>query len=484
MGKIGAVLFLFLFAHALTAQNFENALENARKSSSLFEKLSLVRTAVYQLKNFKELSELATFIFEEAQKEKPADFDIEEVQGKGLELIQISFETRIRINSFLKEYQKEINPSQLSAISNFLRLLRSVEDLIGEYNLQSERLTRKLAFQGDPPFNLWNPKFGGVDSEYIPQSGDVIVTRGTAATSAAIARMGDRDGQFTHQAIVYVDPSGKVFTLESHIEVGNDIFQWKNFIQKKARTVVFRHRNPEYGPKAANYLFELLREAKRNGKLIPYDFKLKFGNHKAFYCSELVHHGFESVGAPVLPTSFFNGLTMLGRKTLGQLGVEANSFIAPSDIEIDPNFELVVEWRDFAATQETRQKDAVMDAIYELIQNSQYFFAPTLKQRLFAMLLKVARGTPMTDEILKKYFPLNMPLRSLSLMMALNKVVGLVAGELKAFDLTYYQEAGLHAPNPVLVQEAKRILLDERHPTHKKIHRYFRQNACALALRA
>ena len=92
-------------------------------------------------------------------------------------------------------------------------------------------------------------------------SGDILVSRGGAPTSALIARGNDYPGNFSHIALVHIDEKTKLISIiESHIERGVTISTLKEYLDdKKLRIMVLRLRfdlirdNPMVPHLAAKY---------------------------------------------------------------------------------------------------------------------------------------------------------------------------------------------------------------------------------------
>src|SRR2546426_10213360 len=76
-------------------------------------------------------------------------------------------------------------------------------------------------------------------------SGDILVSRGGAPTSALIARGNDYPGNFSHVALLHVDAAtGRASVVESHIERGVVIASLEEYLQdKKLRIMVLRLRS-------------------------------------------------------------------------------------------------------------------------------------------------------------------------------------------------------------------------------------------------
>lgn len=196
-------------------------------------------------------------------------------------------------------------------------------------------------------------------------SGDILVSRGGAPTSALIARGNDYPGNFSHVALFYVnEQTGLPSIIESHIEVGVVVSTLEDYINdKKLRVMVLRPRldlpqmqaDPNLPHKAAKKAYE---EAK--SRHIPYDFAMDFKDPSRWFCSEVASNSYSSFGVDL-----WKGTTRMSSpgmvKWLSYFGVSHFETQAPADLEYDPQLTVVAEWRD----PETLWKDHVDGAVIE-----------------------------------------------------------------------------------------------------------------------
>lgn len=200
-------------------------------------------------------------------------------------------------------------------------------------------------------------------------SGDLLVSRGGAEVSALISRGNDYPGNFSHVALVYVDERTKEpFLIEAHIEKGvavASVAQYES--DKKLRFMVMRPRwdlpqiqtNPMLVHKAAKAVYE---EAMQ--RHIPYDFKMDFSDPSKMFCSEVGSYAYQKAGIPVwkYPSSISSPGVV---NWLHAFGVENFVTQMPSDLEYDPQFSVVAEWRDPGTFFKDHIDNAVMDVLLE-----------------------------------------------------------------------------------------------------------------------
>lgn len=199
-------------------------------------------------------------------------------------------------------------------------------------------------------------------------SGDILVSRGGAATSALIARGNDYPGNFSHVALVHIDSAGTVSIIESHIEKGVAVASIDEYLQDtKLRVMVLRLRadlpamvaDPMLPGKVASLA---LRAAQ--SRHIPYDFAMDFDDSTQFFCSEVVSRAYRKAGVElwkVLSSVSTPGVS----SWLAAFGVEHFETLEPSDLEYDPQLCVVAEWRDPDVLFKDHIDNAITDVMLE-----------------------------------------------------------------------------------------------------------------------
>jgi hypothetical protein len=197
------------------------------------------------------------------------------------------------------------------------------------------------------------------------RSGDILVSRGGAPTSALIARGNDYPGNFSHVALLYVDEqTGVPGIIEAHIEVGVVVSTVEAYVKdKKLRIMVLRLRpdlaqmkaDPMLPHKAAKRAYEEARN-----RHIPYDFEMDYREPSKWFCSEVASWAYRQFGVEL-----WKGTTTMSApgvvRWLSYFGVTHFETQAPADLEYDPQLSVVAEWRD----PETLWKDHVDNAVTE-----------------------------------------------------------------------------------------------------------------------
>ena len=303
--------------------------------------------------------------------------------------------------------------------------------------------------------------------EYVPQSGDVLLSRGSASVSAAIARITDEDSNFSHAGIVYIDKeTGKRETIEAHIEFGTLVADIANYSDTKVRALVFRFKDPnqiddekgtakEKNAAIAHDAAKKIRQKvldykKQYGKTrMPnpcYDFSMNIDNPavitptngKCLFCSEVVSLAYSLVGDGKynIPT-FKSSINPKNKKFLEDIGVTVNETFAPADLEVEPYFDLVLEWRDYNRIHKTHVMDAILTSMYSWMDDYGYQFFVPAGANVKTNLAYSIRRIPILDHMtgIKDKFPLNMRKEAINTMVMLDEV----SNQLK--DVIYDEES-------------------------------------------
>ena len=206
-------------------------------------------------------------------------------------------------------------------------------------------------------------------------SGDILLSRGGAPTSALIARGNDYPGNFSHIAFVHVDSTtGRISIIESHIEIGVAIATPQAyFADKKLRVMVLRLRSdmpkliadPLLPHRAATAALHRART-----EHITYDFEMDYSDSQKLFCSEVVSHPYHEVGIDL-----WMGVSRIStpgvRSWLAAFGVKHFETQSPSDLEYDPQLVVVAEWRDGEALYQDHVDNAILDAMLERAEQGQ-----------------------------------------------------------------------------------------------------------------
>lgn len=200
-------------------------------------------------------------------------------------------------------------------------------------------------------------------------SGDILLSRGGAPTSALIARGNDYPGNFSHVALAYVDSAtGQLSIIEAHIEKGVAVATPEEYLKDtKLRVMVLRLRrdlpplvaDPLLPHRAASHALEGARRGH-----IPYDFAMDFQDTTQLFCSEVASAAYRQAGI-----NLWMGLSHISTpgvsSWLAVFGVTHFETQEPSDLEYDPQLRVVAEWRDPQTLWKDHLDNAVTDIMLE-----------------------------------------------------------------------------------------------------------------------
>jgi len=200
-------------------------------------------------------------------------------------------------------------------------------------------------------------------------SGDILLSRGGAPTSALIARGSDFANTFSHAALAHVDAETGIGTVvESLIETGTVLTTVEEYLEsKKHRILVLRLRpdlpelqsDPLLPHRAATTMLERLR-----AEPAAYDFAMNWADPEKMFCSEVIYHAYGGFGLDLW--SHRSAMSTPGLvRWLGAMGVREFRTLVPSDLEYDARFRAVVEWRDIEALLDYRLDNAITDVLLE-----------------------------------------------------------------------------------------------------------------------
>ena len=316
------------------------------------------------------------------------------------------------------------------AVRDVLRVLRYASDMAGEVHWDSTIATETdpgLRAFSEHSFNTFVHPAVDTGQSFAFRSGDVLLVRGTKHNSAAIARIGDVDSQFSHAAIVYIDGHGRGWVVEALIEEGAVIKPLKEVLDHGlARAMLFRHRDAALAARAADLIYGFVKRATDAGKPILYDFSMELGPSNKLFCSKLVRIAYEdaSDGRLKIP-AFMTRFHASNAPFYKRIGVTASESFAPGDLEIEPSFDLIAEWQDYRNTAQVRHRDMIMSKLFEWMEVHGYQFREDWSIRLIAWLgrfsTKLSRRVQDLVASLFARIPPHMPKRTIATIVMLQK---------------------------------------------------------------
>jgi len=306
------------------------------------------------------------------------------------------------MRSVIKEQSVDWDMHSVAARSTLYRLLYGSRAAAEEAILQSPAGTVLPLVRGkNEPSQT---PFADVQNVRL-HSGDILVSRGGAATSALIARGNDYPGNFSHIALVYIDANTHTpFIVEAHIEQGVVVSTVEQYLKdKKLRIMLLRPRenlpllmkDPMIPHKAAKWAY-----TRATMEHVPYDFEMNFKDHRKLFCSEVASASYEPFGIRL-----WTGISYISspglRRWLSAFGVQYFETQEPSDLEYDPQFTVVAEWRN----QEALKKDHYDNAVTEVMLDGAEQGDKLAYQLYLLPMMKIAKAYSAVLNIMGKVGP-------------------------------------------------------------------------------
>ncbi|MDH4095264.1 MAG: YiiX/YebB-like N1pC/P60 family cysteine hydrolase [Betaproteobacteria bacterium] len=385
-------------------------------------------------------------IYDNLWRAAPGHFDLAAAKRDAGALVRAIFEAKLDLRRQLARLEGAgpVPRDCVTAMRNTMRASLFMSEYLAEHFVPAAREAR--VFAGGEPSLLLYPQFGPA---LALQSGDVLLSRGDAFVSGAIARLGDVDGNFSHVALVYVDPgSREAFTIEAHIEIGSVVAPLEKYLTDgKSRAVVFRHPDAALAAEAARLIAERVRKASAGAGNIPYDFGMVMDGPRAdaeLFCSEVASVGYAlaSGGGLQLPR-YRTVLRMKNDAFLKAIGIAAEASFAPSDLEVETRLALVAEWRNLGKTQRSRMTDAVITHLYWAMDERGYRLRNTTGDALKRDFAYTTRQLPLFGALLEERFPRNMPRRTLGMMLALDRTAEAMLARLEQANAEQVRRTGI-----------------------------------------
>lgn len=339
--------------------------------------------------------------------------EVELFKARGSEVIDTIFQIRVVLHEKLQDFDKRnvLSKECMLEIREGFQYARYTEEYILDW-LHGEKVFTFDAKKPEPilsnkkPATWTNPKFAGFEL----QSGDIMLIRGKSYVSAMIARIADEEGNFSHLAIVGEDSKGKKYVVEALIQFGvivTPLEKWRK--AEDSRVALYRMPDKFMALKAARVVYERAQAALDRKKGIRYDFAMNDDDYSTWFCSETVRYAYDTASNGQIKIPKFRSTVSKFKNTNypGSLGVTKPTLFAPYDIEVDPRFDLVAEYRHFPLLRQVRMQDAVLQSVYEWMIKKDYTYFWSPKHSAKAYLAKIVRQVGIAADTLPTYMPMN-----------------------------------------------------------------------------
>lgn len=379
----------------------------------------------------------------------PADYFIpktpveaERLKVQGPQVMDTIFQIRVVLHEKLQQFDASNSLAKdcIYKMREGFQYARFAE----EYLLEWLHANKVYDFQFSPilsntkPQTWTNPKFAGFEL----QSGDVMLIRGKSYVSAMIARIGDEEGNFSHLAIVGEDKSGKKYVVEALIQYGvivTPLEKWRQ--QQDARVALYRQPDTVLAKMAARNIYDKAQGALQSrSKGIKYDFAMDDSDYSTIFCSEVIRYAYDMAsGGQFMVPKYRSSVTKFeGLAYPRSLGVTQKTLFAPYDIEVDPRFDFVAEYRYYPLLRQVRMQDAVLQSMYSWMIEKKYEFHWAAPHSLKAYFAKLVRQFGVAKETLPKY----MPMDSIKTNVQFEAVAAVLEANIYAKEKDFYKANG------------------------------------------
>ncbi|WP_413568563.1 YiiX/YebB-like N1pC/P60 family cysteine hydrolase [Bdellovibrio sp. HCB117] len=367
--------------------------------------------------------------------------EVELLKTRGSEVMDTIFQIRVVLHDKLQEFdsRNELSKECITEIREGFQYARFSEEYLLEwlYNQKVFKFEKAPIMANTKPSTWTNPKF----ADFKLKSGDVMLVRGKSHVSAMIARIGDEEGNFSHLALVGEDKAGKKFVVEALIQYGvivTPLEEWRK--AEDARVALYRQPDEALAKSAARKMYDIAKAALDKKKGIRYDFAMDDDDYSTIFCSEVIRMAYDkaSNGRFMVPKYRSGATKFKNTDYLKSLGVSKTSLFAPYDIEVDPRFDFVAEYRWYPLLRQVRMQDAVLQSIYSWMieKGYEYHWAP--QHSIKSYFAKFVRQFGIAEDTLPKY----MPIGSIKTNVQFEAVAKTLEKNIYAKEAEFYKKKG------------------------------------------
>ncbi len=309
------------------------------------------------------------------------DLNSKEVKKYGKKILDSAWHIRTNLNDKLSELAPCLNE-----LKEYIYNSRYFEDMLSVrfFDITSA-LPYEVKFANDPS-PIFDNKFHkgylyrkGFEpgQKFQFKSGDVLLEKGPSFISSIISTITLPKSQFSHFAVLHRDSkSDKVISLESYIQSGGlDLFEIESALKKyNVRIVLVRPKDQKLAEKATELIREkVVSEKEGKAEKSKYDYFFNFTDESKMNCAKLLLWSYKkaSDGQIILPQSP-SVLDKSIEKIITIVGIKPGPVLTPVDIEVDPRFEVLLEFRDLRLVRDSKYRDAIFIALFDWFINKKY----------------------------------------------------------------------------------------------------------------
>lgn len=413
-----------------------------------------------------------------------SNLDIEQVKKQGQDILDRSFEARMSLRNLLGVLPRDC---KIQMKELFLKM-RLVEDLVGTYYYNTPQISSSnIDYKSQPtpiyeadkyqPYHVGK----GIDEskKFEFKNGDIMITKGVSFISSTISELATPKSMFSHIVFVHVDKeTKKVSTIESYVGVGVTMFSIEDALKyENSRILVLRSKDQALASKAADYMYDRVMKAKKEKKIIYYDYNLDFADNSTMSCEEVAYDAYKhaSNGQFIIP-EVESMIELDDLAFLKRVGVKKGPMMVPTDMETDSRFDVVLDWTDYRVMRDSWRKDSLLGEMFNWIQNHDYRIYENLTSKA-AKLIWSTRYIPGVWHILSRLakiptdFTKEVPSLSITTIASLQAIGSDLLKEATRVDTESYAKTGKWLTKA----ELSKALDDYRQTNPKKLRKVFRE---------
>lgn len=372
------------------------------------------------------------------QQVKWADYSNSELQSHAADISSSFWQLRLALHSRLDV----MNSGCVLQTRALFFWLRDAEDYLVEFtgvvqaqfpeNIDFQKGLMPIYEQAPYETSLIRPDFQPAPLQL--HSGDVLLARGVSFISAIISRMTSNRSGFSHSFIWNVDAqTQRENSVESYMDMG--VMQFESAFalrNENVRLTVLRPKDAAIGARAAGFAMQAAIAH------LPYDYAMDFQDDKALSCVEVVTSSYAKASAGQVQLPLYPGkISVHSSEFLTKLSLKAGEIISPADLETDPRFELISDWRDNRLVRDSRHKDAILSEMLRWVDVFHYRFRNTSQSVIAKYILQPARNTslwPLLHKLTGASINSEMPKQMLGVAVVMKQVGEKLLVEVRRMD--------------------------------------------------
>jgi pterin-4a-carbinolamine dehydratase len=419
----------------------------------------------------------------------PEVADQSTLANHGPEILNAFFKARIALHSRLADLTVDCAAQMRVAFRN----MRASEDIIGVMSYKDKQINSesiKFAEQAVPvlepgkyrPYQL-NQQVNGSSFEF--KKGDIMITKGVSLISSTISSFPKDPTLFSHIVFVYQDDKTQKFgTIESYIGTGVNLYPIKEaLLNENARILVLRPKDQRMAQDGHDYMLKRVKDAAAAKKHIAYDYAQDFTKNDRLSCEEIAYDAYSTasqgkVQIPWSPSEIF----VKDKNFITSSGLRNGAMMLPADMEVDPRFDIVLDWTDYRIMRDSWRKDAVLRETIRWINEENYVMADTFKGGLGKMIW-VTRNIPVLWPLMAKVagipkdFEKEVPGSGIAMMANIKTLGGYIMPKLAEADEAQFKQTGQWMSPAQLDQYVNKLRLEDKKKFDKwglgKFHTFF-----------